>query len=427
MIRKISCFLVFCLLLAGVCALSSGAYTRISYGADCLADRAELIKSGLRGRDVVFTEADFRQALGVSRVDAITVLSLPAARDGVLKLGSVPVVSGQIISRSELGRLTFVAAGETTDTASFTFCTNSAAGTTALTCTLHLLDRINYAPTVKGLDGGELFVRTQKGIDVFGRMRAEDPENDRLTYLVLAYPQKGSLTVTDEATGAFRYTPAAGQTGTDSFRYVARDAFGNYSSIATVEIQILERSSSLVYADMIRDPAHNAALALAERNILLGSLEGDSMYFRPDGEVTRGEFLVMAMKTTGITPAAGVDRTWFDDDGSIPTAIRPYVATAQLYGYVNGYFDGTGLYFEADRAITRAEAAVILNNILGADTPDVLPTVADARDIPAWATDAVYALYAEGIFQPTDAGIMDVRAKLDRAAAAEILYALIEK
>ena len=424
--RKISCILVLLLLLGVLCILPSAAYVRISYGVDCLADRGELIKSGLRGRDVVFTEADFRQALGVSRLSSVTVLSLPAVTDGILRLDGTPVVSGQVIPSEQISRLTFTAASDSVQSSSFSFCANSTAGTTALTCTLRLLDRINYAPTVATVPDANLSVMTRRDISAFGSMKAEDPEGDSLTYLIVSYPQKGTLTVTDEQKGDFRYSPYAGRTGYDSFSYVARDEYGNYSSVATVNIQIQERLSELVYSDMSGNPAYNAALAMAESNILLGSLEGDGMFFHPTDSVSRSDFVVIAMKAAGISPAAGSEETWFDDNDEIPASVRGYVATAQLYGYVSGHFDGSGLYFYPDRAITRAEAAVILNNILNANVPAVLPVFADSADIPVWAADAIYALFDSGVLTQNGEGSIGAKDNMTRAEAAAALYVVMQ-
>jgi hypothetical protein len=424
--RKISCILVFCLLLGTLAALPTAAYVRVSYGADHLAEQAELIKTALCGDTFSFSETDFKQALGVSTIDNVTILSLPPATDGVLKLNGTPVVGGQIIARHELPALTFTPGTDKMESTAFQFCVNSTAGTTALTCTLRTAERINYAPTVATLTEAALSVHTQKEIGVYGQMKAEDPEGDALTYLIIAYPQKGSLSVLDNESGDFCYVPQAGMTGSDSFSYVARDAYGNYSTIATMSITVNARKSSLVYADMQGHAAHNAALVMAERNIMLGSLEGDCMYFHPEQEVSRGEFLVMAMKSAGIKPAVGIEKTWFDDDAAIPETIKQYVATAQLYGYIHGSFDGKGLYFNANKSITRAEAAVILNNMLDAATPTVLPTIADASDIPAWAKEAIYALYDANIFTVTGDGTMAAGATMTRADAAATLYALMQ-
>ena len=423
--RNLSCLpfllLLFCLLLT----LPTAAYTRISYGVDCLAEQSELIKSGLRGNDIRFTEADFKQALGVSRISSVTLLSLPAVTDGVLKAGGVPCVTGQVLDRAAISTLTFSPAAATVDTASFSFCVNSAVGTTALTCNLHILDRINYAPTVLTVTETALQVETRSGISVFGSMAAEDPEDDALTYLVIKYPSKGALTLTDSTKGTFRYAPYANTVGSDSFTYVARDAYGNYSSPATVRISVKERGDTEVYADMTNHPAHNAALTVTEKNIMIGEIEGAGLYFRPDGNISRADFLVMAMKAAGIKPDAGAFNTQFDDNADIAEAVRPYVATAQKYGYVHGNFDGVGLYFEPNRAITRAEAAVILNNILNADTPASLPVFADAGSIPTWAKADIYALTAAGIFSPNESGSVAAREVLTRADAARMLCAMM--
>lgn len=424
--QKISCILALCLLLCGSVAIPIAAYTRVSYGADCLASQAELIKSALRGDAYPFSEMDFKQVLGISRLQNVTVLSLPPVEAGSLTLDGKPIASGQVISRSELDKMVFTPASASFEGTSFTFCVNSSAGTTSLTCTLRVCDRVNYAPTVETVAEADLFVSTAKDIAVFGTMKAEDPEGDPLTYLVVKYPEKGVLSLSNDGSGDFRYTPSAGKTGRDSFSYVARDDYGNYSRVATVSITVSKRSSTLTYADMTGHRAHNAALVMAEKNIMLGTLEGDHMYFDPDATVSRGEFVVMAMKSAKKAPAAGVTETWFDDDGKIKPTIKSYVATAQLYGYVHGSFDGTGLYFNADAPITRAEAAVIMNNILNADTPAVLPTFADASDIPAWAREAIGTLYAAGIFDTAEGGDMQASEPLTRAQAACALYEMMQ-
>ncbi len=423
--RKLSPILAVCLVLSLLLALPVAAYVRVSYGADHMADRAELIKTALHGDTFHFSQTDFKQALGVARLEDVTVLTLPKATDGVLKLHDKAVVGGQIIQVSELSALAFIPASDKMEDTTFSFCVNTASGTTALTCRLRTAERVNYAPTVETLTAAELSVETQKGVGVYGCMQAEDPEGDALTYLIISYPAYGNLTVLDSESGEFRYLPSGSKTGPDQFTYVARDAYGNYSTVATVNITVNDRKSNLVYADMEQHIAYYAALMMADKNIMLGNLEGDSMYFHPEGEVTRGEFVVMAMKSAGIKPASGVKKTWFDDDSKIQDPIKGYIATAQLYGYVNGSFDGTGLYFRPDNPITRAEAAVIIHRMVQAATPTVLPTIADAATIPAWAADAMYALHDCDILSLHANGEMAATAVMTRAEAADTLYALL--
>lgn len=424
--QKISCFLLCILILATLASLAvlpASAYVRISYGVDCLAENAELVKGALRGEEVRFSEVDFKQALGISRISSLTILSLPPATDGTLRFDGESVLSGQVLSRAEIDRLTFSPASDELDATSFDFCVNTEAGTTALACTIRIADRINYAPTVVK-DGGRLSVETQKNIAVFGQMRATDPEGDALSYRVISDPKKGLLSVLDDTSGEFRYTPRAGMTGKDSFTFVARDAYGNYSYPATVSLSVDANGALSCYADMMGNPAHHAALTLAEKKIILGTLEGDAMYFHPEEGLSRGEFLVMAMKAAGVSAAAGVEETWFDDDESIPEPIKPYVATAQLYGYVSGAFDGTGLYFRPNDKISRAEAAVILYNLAELSTPTELPVFADASDVPVWARMPAAVLCEAGILS-TDGGNLRADDEMTRAECACALYAMM--
>lgn len=422
--RKISCLLLFSLMFATLAVLPTSAYVRISYGLDCLAKESSLIKAGLRGEEIRFCETDFKQALGLTKISSVTMLTLPPATDGTLKLNGTPIESGKTLSRAEIGGLTFTPAGDELDATKFSFCVNTDAGTTALNCTIRIADRINYAPSVRE-DKATLYVQTQKNIAVYGQMRATDPEGDGLNYFVISYPKKGTLSVLDRETGEFRYAPRAGMTGRDSFTFVARDAYGNYSYPATVSLSVGENGGLASYADMKENEAHHAALVLAEQKIMLGTLVGDGMYFDPDGTLSRGEFLVMAMKAAGVAPAAGVDATWFDDDAAIADPIKPYVATAQLYGYVNGSFDGTGLYFYPNEKITRAEAAVILYNLAEVSTPTVLPVFADASDVPVWARVPAAALCEAGILS-TDGGNLRADDDLTRAECAAALYAMMQ-
>jgi VCBS repeat-containing protein len=70
-----------------------------------------------------------------------------------------------------------------------------------------------------------------------------DPGDTRTAVLAGA-PAHGTLTL--NANGSFRYTPSASYTGTDTFRYQAKDAAGALSNIATVTITINPFSAALI-------------------------------------------------------------------------------------------------------------------------------------------------------------------------------------
>ena len=89
-------------------------------------------------------------------------------------------------------------------------------------------------------------------------------------------------------------------------------------------------------------------------------------------------------------------------------------------GYIKGIPEDGKLCFCAEQPITRAEAAVMLGNILGVSTPDVLPTFADSEEIPAWAAPSVYGLSAIGVMN-TSGGAVTPLDDLTRADAAQLL------
>ncbi len=385
-----------------------------------LSDDIPMVKSGLReNAGVNMAISDFQQAMGISDFEAITVKELPDSRDGVLKLSGMRVQAGQTIRREYLSLLSFVPAANTVSEASFTFTCKEFAGGAPMQCQIRILDAINYAPKVDKEESA-LSVSTQMGVAVYGNLVTLDPENDELTYIVTNYPTNGTLTMEDLHNGAFCYTPKDDFRGKDSFTYVVRDACGNYSYENCVQINVKEREIDMDYKDMAGHAAYNAALTAAANRWMLGELSGAGMYFSPEKTVSRGEFVAMAMKAMKIAPMSNLTETCFDDNEKIPVSVRPYIATAQEKGYVTGSFEKDGLYFHAEKPVTRAEAAVILNRMLKLATPTLSPVYSDPESVPVWADDAVAALYDAGILPLTGKGIA-ASSPLNRADAVVML------
>ena len=380
---------------------------------------AMLIKSGYIGQTVAFREKDFKQALGTNKITAITVVSLPDPRHGSLLLSSSRIGAGDSIPASALDLLKFVPADKTIEESSFVFTAGNVAGGAEIECRIRLVDKKNSAPTAAG---GALSVLTQTDISYFGNLVAQDADGDSLYFRVTAYPEHGTLTLLDRETGSFRYTPDEGFAGKDSFCYVARDEYGHFSTESEVSVSVKKRSSTLVYEDLIGTKDELAAIALSDAGVMLGRLSGDGMYFDGAETVSRGEFTAMAMKVAGITPAPTVYDTCFDDNDKIPASVRPYVATAQKMGVVRGSFNGEGLYFEAERAITAAEASVIICNLMDVDPDESAAVLAQGSDIPVWARAEVGTLHVMGALDtPTS------NASLSRSEVARLLYTFLAK
>lgn len=257
------------------------------------------------------------------------------------------------------------------------------------------VETVNVTPvsTAAGTNRGpvaeNLTLNTYKGVSVGGDFRAVDPDGDILSFRLTSEPLKGSVTVNG---GSFVYIPAEGKRGRDVFTYVAEDTAGGVSAEAQVTVQIRKQDSKLCYADLDGSPLNYAAIRLAEAGIFIGESVGASRCFCPDMVVTRGEFLAMCAALTEMQPLSDVTRTGFSDDAGILSWQKPYVSAALLYGVVRGSADESGgVAFRSGDAITRAEAAVMLNNFL--EITDAA-AVMDFDDVPGWAAQAVINLDA---------------------------------
>lgn len=393
----------------------------LSPGLMNLSEEFCMVRSGLVSGEITFSADDFDTALGVMP-QSITVTALPPSSSGTLYLGDAPVMANQIISRDSLRTLRFVSSGDCRE-ASFRF---KSGGEYSICCILRYTDSVNLAPTSSAPSGGNGYTDvavglwTQRDITTYGSLYASDPEGDTLTFEITRYPENGILKLLDPQNGDYSYTPCDGITGEDSFTYIVRDEWGNYSEESSVTIDIDKAATDLVFADMDGHWAHNAALVMASENAMDIEVVNGAFYFRPDEEISREDFLVTVMKALGageIEPCATV----FDDHAEISAKATGYISRAYELGIIKGVREDGGLYFKPSDTITRAEAAVILNTIIGAKEPDTVPVFADSSSVPAWAQSSLYALSDIGVFSGTGAGKLSPNSSLSRAQTAQIL------
>ena len=397
----------------------------VSYGLRVLAAREEMVFAGMRGSELSFTAEDIRRAMNLSELNYITIRSLPAPGEGTLFVGSVGAAEGQVISAGSLSLLSFAAADET-KLSEATMEVSVNGSDYAVTCRLCMLDRLNYTPTVALAAPVSLNVETYRNLTMAGTVSAYDPEGDELTYEITRYAAHGRVSLTDRHTGAYVYTPDPGYTGQDSFDYVVRDRYGNYSTSATVSIQVSPRPTAVTYADLEGEDAAAAILSVSERGLMNGVRVGGETYFKPAAAITRLEFLVTAMEAAGMTAETVATATppAFADAESIPAAMRPFVGYAAQKGYIGGKTVDGKLCFRPDEAITRAEAAVILSNIIGYAVEDTVTAFSDADTLPAWSGEALTSLRALGILSCPD-GNAHASATMTRADTAAWLYKTI--
>ncbi len=392
----------------------------VSHGLRVIAANSPMAKAGLLGGSVSFERDDFARALNLSRVESVTFRTLPPREDGELRLGTTVINEGESIKGGDLSLLCFYPAEKTLKT-SFTFSANGTAYETE--CTVYMLDEVNRAPTISLASSLSLDVETYQNITHFGTLSAYDPDGDETLFEIVSYPKNGVLLLDGKTSGEYRYIPTASFAGRDSFSYIARDKYGNYSASATVSLTVNRSSLSVAFADMEDSSAHAAAISLTEKGIMSGTRLGDGYYFEPDDEVSRAEFVAMAMKALGIRNVTAAN-TPFADDDEIDSAMKGYIAAAYELGYVKGSPVEGELCFLPDDKISRAEAAVIVGRMIDAATPTVAPHFSDGEEIPVWAKSSVESLSALGILD-AEGGAVRAKAALTRADTAKILNNII--
>ena len=272
----------------------------------------------------------------------------------------------------------------------------------------------NSAPIAENLS-----LSTYKGIAITSRFSATDPDGDPVTFQIVDSPARGQLTLDEQDSAAFWYTPYEGKKGKDSFTYVAVDDKGNMSQPAVVKIIIEKQTSKVTYSDMTGEAAAYAAQRLAEENIYVGRLVGGNYCFDPGETFTREEFLTLAMSIAGVEPLKNVTLTGFYDDDSISVWAKGYVSAALIGGTVQGSQDAAGqAVFRGNAEISRAEATVVIDRLLSTGDVDIQPTMA----VPAWAAQSAANLETLSVI-PSDTQFSDT---LTRGDAAQMLCAMLD-
>lgn len=397
----------------------------VSPALEILASKTDMAKAAASGGNMNFTEQDFMRAMNVSDIDSLTVISLPQKEDGVLTVAGGAVKAGQSIDGKNLDLLCFIPANSKIKESSFVF---SVDGGFPVSCNVFFIDKTNYCPTLSLASETSLTVRTHRTNSATGTLEAYDPDGDKLCFEIVSYPENGAVVLSDRDSGRFTYTPDAGYTGGDSFEYVARDVYGNYSACATVSVSVSATQTSVVFSDIDDCDIYNAALTMAENALMSGAVTDGVTQFDPEGSISRAEFVMCAMKASGISAPAENLSDYFADISSLPTETRNYINTAYKMGFAGGAETDGKLCFNPDSTITRAEAAVVLSNIItsmqSVEKPIVQPVFADASALPVWAKEAIYTMNSLGIMKH-NGGYVSPDTPVSRGDAALMLQAMI--
>lgn len=379
---------------------------------------ADFAKNGLIGSVIAFSPEDFVvKPDGKTVLSGITIDVLPDPGAGRVCIGDQPLELGAYVDATALSGLRFQSAQRPTVTTTalvFTPSFSPVQDAAQATATIYLLDKENNPPVARNME-----LTTYKNVAITGYFDAVDSEGDALTFQLTSTPARGSVTLAEDGSSQFVYTPYENKTGSDSFTYVAIDPAGNTSPEAKVSLRIDKPDTKVTYSDLEGHPIQKSAIRLAEEGIYVGRYVDGRYFFDPDQTVTRAQFLTMAMSVAGLEDLEGVTLTGFSDDDTIPTWAKGAVSAALKAGVVQGSRNESGApVFGAGDNISRAEAAVMLDNLL--EITDV-PVAVFSSDAGHWAAQAAANLSASGIIRADTAGAVQLADTLTMADAAEML------
>ena len=371
------------------------------------AQALELRVSSLDGLALsaeVFSESD--------TLEGVYVASVPSQLDAEVSLGARTLRAGDVLDRSMLSQLLVLPAENRDASCELVYCPIEGGEVLpSRALELSILTGKNEAPVCR-----DVKFETYKNIANTGVLSASDPEGDTLTYQLVKEPKRGTVDIAPD--GSFTYTPAQNKVGKDVFTYTATDSAGNVSNVANVTVKIVKPTDKAMYQDLAGDTLAYTAMWLKDRGVYTGKRIAGNLCFEPEGTLTRGEFLVMAMKLLGAEPESARLTSGFADESKTPAWMRPYIVSAFKSGMVSGVTSPDGMVFRPSSNLTRAEAAVMLQNIL--DLPQSQEAAVFSEDcaVPVWAQASVSALESAGISIPVTTSAEN----LTRREAAELLY-----
>ena len=352
----------------------------------------------------VFSESD--------TLEGVYVASVPSQLDAEVSLGARTLRAGDVLDRSMLSQLLVLPAENRDASCELVYCPIEGGEVQpSRALELSILTGKNEAPVCR-----DVKFETYKNIANTGVLSASDPEGDTLTYQLVKEPKRGTVDIAPD--GSFTYTPAQNKVGKDVFTYTATDSAGNVSNVANVTVKIVKPTDKAMYQDLAGDTLAYTAMWLKDRGVYTGKRIAGNLCFEPEGTLTRGEFLVMAMKLLGAEPESTRLTSGFADESKTPAWMRPYIVSAFKSGMVSGVTSPDGMVFRPSSNLTRAEAAVMLQNIL--DLPQSQEAAVFSEDcaVPVWAQASVSALESAGISIPVTTSAEN----LTRREAAELLY-----
>ena len=338
-----------------------------------------------------FTQQDFSE----EELSGICITALPQAQTGTVMLGSRVLRPGDILTAQQVAQMTFTPLKTEEDQVAqmeyLAIYENRVEP--AAVMTLSIRGKEDKAPVAQ-----DSALETYKNLPGEGKLLANDPEEQALTYTLVRAPRRGDVQLRED--GSFTYTPKKNKVGVDSFTYTAADPAGNVSREATVTVQILKPTDARQYQDTVGKECRFAAEWMRNTGLFVAESVGGEACFQPEKTVSRGEFLTMLVNLLELPV----------EEAAAPEWVQPYLDAAIRSGLVSGWQAES---FAMEEPITGAEAAVALQSALDLSAEELELTFGE--ELPDWAATSLAVMAANGVE-------LEAEAHMTRAQVAQTLY-----
>ena len=336
----------------------------------------------------------------------ICITELPEPEAGTIMLGQRVLRPGDILTADQMEQMTFHPLRTEIDLQTqlvyLPIYADRVESVTAMS--IAVIGKHDQAPVAE-----DSAMETYKNLPNEALLKVKDPEGQKLTFTVTRQPKRGDVVIRED--GSFHYTPKKNKVGVDSFAYTATDPAGNVSREATVIVTITKPTDSAQYTDTAGESCRFAAEWMKNTGIFVSEAISGNRCFRPDKEVSRGEFLTMLVSVLELEPDAEVSYTGSEEE--TPAWLKPYLAAAMRSGLMAGLPDVRT--FDVGAGVTGAEAAVMLQNALDLSSRADRVVSTGEEMVPQWAAESMRILGEYGI-------ALDAEEILNRGDAAQVIY-----
>ncbi|WP_162426644.1 glycine-rich protein [Pontibacter pudoricolor] len=238
-----------------------------------------------------------------------------------LTVEEIKTLGATTLNGNEAGLAGYWRFDETTGTIAYDATANANHGT---------LNNMDLAAARLASTAGD--ISTNEDVAYTGKLAGSDESGNALIYAIVTAPTKGTLTLTDAATGAFTYTPATNINGTDVFTYNVNNGSSD-SETATVNVTIVAVNDAPVAAakPLTADADANcqAVIAASAFNNNSSDIDGDALTFTasPAGPYTVGVTNVTLTVTDGKGGSSTAATTITIADKINPTITAPVAVT----------------------------------------------------------------------------------------------------